>query len=317
MDVELEFLASESKLASSVVGIGVFDGVHLAHQELIGRVVQHARATGRPSVVLTFDPHPQEVLTGHPLPRLASLEERLARIARIGVDSAKVLRFSREFSQASPEEFVRDVLVARLAPVRVVVGFNFTFGRGGRGNAHTLAELGAKYGFDVETVESVSLGDQTVSSSAIRQSLESGDVENAARLLGQPYTLTGVVTTGAGRGRTIGFPTANLAPRPETLKRPGKGVYSADATPEGGATYPALVNIGTRPTFDGTATEIVPEIYLHGFSGDLVGKGLSVTFLSRVRDEKRFGSVSELVEQIKSDLARVLGHRGLAGEASR
>ena len=312
MEVELEFLASGSRLPASVVGIGVFDGVHRAHQKLIGNVVARARAGGHPSVVLTFDPHPQEVLTGHPLPRLASLDERLARIAALGVDHAKVVRFSKAFSQASPEEFVRDILVGRLGARSVVVGFNFTFGRGGRGTAHTLGELGQTLGFAVEAVEPVAVDDLTVSSSAIRQALARGDVASASRLLGRPYTLTGLVVTGNARGRTIGFPTANLAPEPATLQLPGRGVYTADATPGGDRTYPAVVNVGTRPTFDGTSTVVVPEIYLHGFSGDLVGRPLAVTFLDRVRDERRFDSVDALVAQIKQDLAHMLASRGLA-----
>lgn len=312
MDVELDFLESASTMPSSVVGIGVFDGVHLAHQKLIGSVVQRARELACPSVVLTFEPHPQEVLSGHPLPRLASLDERLARIAALGVDHTKVLKFSKAFSQRTPEEFVRETLVGRLGARRVVVGFNFTFGRGGRGTPATLAALGRELGFSVETVDSVAVEGTTVSSSAIRLALARGDVEAATRLLGRPYTLTGTVATGFGRGRTIGFPTANLAPVPETLQLPGKGVYSADATPGGDRTYPALVNVGTRPTFDGSATQIVPEIYLHGFSGDLVGRALAVTFLERVRDERRFDSVDSLVAQIKRDLADMLSQRGIS-----
>lgn len=299
-------------MPAAVVGIGVFDGVHRAHQKLIGSVVARARELAVPAVVLTFEPHPQEILTGHPLPRLASLDERLARIAALGVDHTKVLKFSKAFSQRTPDEFVRDILVGRLGAKKVVVGFNFTFGRGGRGTPATLGALGPELGFTVETVESVAVESITVSSSAIRQALAHGDVESAARLLGRPYTLTGTVTTGFGRGRTIGFPTANLSPVPETLQLPGKGVYSADATPGDGPTYPALVNVGTRPTFDGAATQVVPEIYLHGFSGDLVGKPLAVTFLERVRDERRFDSVDSLVAQIKRDLQDMLSHRGLS-----
>ena len=312
MEVELEFLASQSRLPATVVGIGVFDGVHLAHQRLIGHVVTLARELGLPSCVLTFEPHPQEVLTGRLLPRLASLDERLERIGALGVDHVKVVRFSRPFSQLSPEAFVHDVLVGRLGARGVVVGFNFTFGRGGLGTARTLTELGARSGFTAHTVDSVAVGGTTVSSSAIRQALDSGQVEEAARLLGRPYAVAGVVTTGAGRGRTIGFPTANLAPEPASLKMPSNGVYAAEATPAGAGAFPALINIGTRPTFDGESRTVVPEIYLHGFSGDLVGRGLSVTFLERLRDEKKFSSVESLVAQIRADLAHMLERRKVA-----
>jgi riboflavin kinase/FMN adenylyltransferase len=309
MDVELDVLGSDSRLPASVVGIGVFDGVHLAHRKLIERVAALGRERGVPSVILTFEPHPQEVLTGRPLPRLSSLDERLRRIASCGVDHAKVIRFSRAFSQQTPEEFVQRMLVERLGARGVVVGFNFTFGRGGRGTPRTLVELGAKAGFTAETIASVSVGEVHVSSSAVRLALSEGNVDQAARLLGRPYAVTGHVKTGSGRGRTIGFPTANLAPEPEHVSMPGRGVYSADATPEDGATFPALVNIGTRPTFDGDSTTIVPEIYIHGFSGDLVGRRLTVNFLEKLRDEQRFPSVESLVAQIRADLDRALARR--------
>jgi riboflavin kinase/FMN adenylyltransferase len=316
MDIELEWVASDSKLPHSVVGIGVFDGVHRGHRALLDRVVARARALSVPSVILTFEPHPGEILTGRPMPRLASLEDRLALIADAGVTHTKVIRFAREFAQLSAEEFVRRMLVGRLGVAAVVVGFNFTFGRGGVGTPATLQAMGRELGFEAEAFGPVTSGDRPVSSSAIREALKGGDVTLAANLLGRLYRVHGRVVTGDGRGRTIGFPTANLAPEPATLLMPGLGVYVAEARPEGASSYPALVNIGTRPTFDGATPGVVPEIYLHGFSGDLVGRGLSVTFVEKLRSEQKFPSVESLVAQIKRDLEDLIDRTRARGCAA-
>lgn len=302
MDIELEWVASDSKMPRSVAGIGVFDGVHRAHRALIERVVARARELAAPSVIITFEPHPGEVLTGKPMPRLASLDERLDLIARLGVTHAKVIRFSRDVARITAETFVRDMLVGRLGVRAVVAGFNFTFGRGGVGTPETLKDLGRELGFEAEAFGPFEVGGRPVSSSAIREELMAGRVTTAATLLGRPYTVRGKVVTGDGRGRTIGFPTANLAPEPANLLMPGRGVYVGQAEPEGAGSYPALVNVGTRPTFDGESQRIVPEIYLHGFAGDLVGRGLAVTFVDKLRDERRFPSVESLVAQIRLDL---------------
>jgi riboflavin kinase/FMN adenylyltransferase len=317
MDVDLDFLASSRKLESSVIGIGVFDGVHLAHQRLIERVVRRARALNVHSCILTFEPHPQEVLGGKTLPRLSSLSDRLAQIECLGTGFVKVIRFTREFSRTSAEEFVHTVLVRRLSAREVIIGFNFTFGRGGAGTAGTLAELGRQHGFGVETVGAVEVDGQTVSSSSIRTALTDGAVHRAARFLGRPYSIAGAVRAGSGRGRTLGFPTANLAPDPESLLLPRRGVYRGQAQPGGTASYPALINVGTRPTFDGASTVIVPEVYLHGFDGDLVGRSLRVTFLERLRDERKFPSVDGLVAQIREDLETMLSRLEQARQAAR
>lgn len=306
MDIELEWVASDSRLPRSVAGLGVFDGVHRAHRALIERVVARARERGVPSVVITFEPHPGEVLSGKPMPRLASLDERLALIAALGVTHAKVIRFSREVAKITAEAFVHDMLVRRLGVIAVVAGFNFTFGRGGVGTPATLAALGKELGFEAEALGPVEVGGRPVSSSAIREELCAGHVSTAAALLGRPYTVRGKVVTGDGRGRTIGFPTANLAPEPENLLMPGRGVYIAEAQPEGAGVYPALVNVGTRPTFDSGSARIVPEVYLHGFAGDLVGRGLAVTFVDKLRDERRFPTVERLVAQIREDLEALI-----------
>jgi len=306
MEIERDLLASLPRTRRSVVGIGVFDGVHLAHRRLLETVCHKARQKGVDAGVITFDPHPQEVLSEKPRPRLCSLDERIRQMDALGLDFVGAIRFDREFSSLSPQEFVDKVLVRHLHVQEVVVGFNFRFGTGGQGTPAMLKELGELNGFGVTTVGPVKVADLTVSSSAIRTALENGSIPIAAQLLGRPYAVSGVVRTGAGRGRTIGFPTANLHVDPGNRLLPKRGVYRGVAQPQTGAAFQALINIGTRPTFDEETGPTFVEVYLHGFSGDLVDSQLKVTFLERLRDERRFDTVDGLVSQIQNDLERLL-----------
>ena len=305
MEIFRDFLEGPVRPHPTVVGIGVFDGVHRAHRLLITTVRRRASELGVAAGIVTFEPHPQEVLTGRPVPRLSGLPERLLEIEALAIDFAAVVRFTREFSRLSPEEFVDHVLVDRLQVREVVVGFNFHFGRGGTGTPAVLTELGLRYRFDVTVVGGFTLGDTPVSSSTIRDALAGGRIEEATLLLGRPHRLTGRVTTGAGRGRTLGFPTANLEPDPPCLMLPKSGVYRATARQIGGENHPALVNIGTRPTFEGAGAPVTIEAHLLGFDGDLVGLRLALDLEERFRDERRFESVEALVEQLHADLARL------------
>ena len=282
----------------SAVALGVFDGVHLGHRAILGAAVAHARATGAPALACTFEPNPLEVLQPDraPLP-ITTLDERLDLIAACGVDGTIVLTFTRELAAVEPEAFVKDVLVDRLAARQVVVGFNHRFGRAARGDAALLRDLGARMGFNVDVVAPLTVDGVPVSSTAIRAALGRGDVDAAARMLGRPYTLPGTVVAGAGRGRTLGFPTANVAPGRPVLVAPG--VYACTFEVDGQARR-AVVNVGVRPTF-GEATLAV-EAYLLDFSGDLYGQTVQLTFVSRVREERRFPTVDALRAQIADDV---------------
>jgi len=282
----------------SAVALGVFDGVHLGHRAILGAAVAHARATGAPALACTFEPNPLEVLQPDraPLP-ITTLDERLELIAACGVDGTIVLTFTRELAAVEPEAFVKDVLVERLAARQVVVGFNHRFGRGARGDAALLRELGARMGFNVDIIAPLTVDGVPVSSTAIRTALGRGDIDAAARMLGRAYTLPGTVVAGAGRGRTLGFPTANVAPSRPVLVAPG--VYACTFE-MAGQRRGAVVNVGVRPTF-GEATLAV-EAYLLDFSGDLYGQTVRLTFVSRVREERRFPSVDALRAQIADDV---------------
>src|ERR1700730_2393028 len=286
------------ELRPSVAALGAFDGIHLAHAKILDTAVERARALGLPAVACTFDPHPTTVLRPSLAPApIASLDENLARMAERGVDGTLVIPFTRDFAQIEAEVFVDDVLVRTLGVREIVVGFNHTFGRGARGTAALLKDLGHSHGFVTHVLPPLQVGGLTVSSSAIRDALRDGDVELARALLGRPYSVTGSVMRGAGRGRTLGFPTAYLSPdRPLTR---AAGVYAAQAYWDE-AQADAVVNIGYRPTFDEHQYWI--EAYLLDFSGDLYDRALTLRFLSRIRPEMKFPGVEALKEQVEIDM---------------
>ncbi len=290
----------------SVVALGAFDGIHLAHQKILATARTRARALGLRALACTFDPHPLAVLQPErtPVP-ITELAENLARIALQGLDAAVVIPFTREFSLLEAEAFVKDVLVGRLKAREVVVGFNHTFGRGAQGNARLLAELGPKYGFVAHVIPPLVVDGVVVSSSAIRQALAAGDVAWARKFLGHPYTVRGRVLRGKERGRQLGFPTANLKPERELIVPPG--VYAARAAWEGGRAG-AVVNVGIRPTFG--EGEYWVEAYLLDFAGDLYDSLLALEFEERIRPEQKFPDVEALRAQVVRDVAtaaRLLG----------
>lgn len=287
---------------ASVVTIGNFDGVHLGHQVLLRRTVDAATDRGLRAVAVTFDPHPAAVLRpGSEPPSLASLEERIERIQDAGTDLVLVLPFTDELAALTPEAFVERVLVTRLQAARVVVGANFRFGHKAAGDVVVLVETGEQHGFDVEAVAVRELDGDPISSSAIRSALAAGDVGWATRALGRPYRLRGEVVRGEGRGRRIGIPTANLAVAASQTV-PANGVYAGHAE-VAGTTWRCVTNVGVRPTFDGGGAVTV-EPHLLDVEGDLdlYGRDLTVSFEHRIRGERRFDSVDELVAQIRADV---------------
>jgi riboflavin kinase/FMN adenylyltransferase len=300
----------------SVVTIGVFDGVHRGHQRIVGRATTAAAELGLPVVVVTFDPHPDEVVRpgAHP-PHLGTARRRAELLAGLGVDAVCVLPFTREFSELGPDEFVHAVLVDRLHAVRVVVGEDFRFGYRAKGDVALLAELGEKYDFTAEGVPLLADDGVRISSSEIRERLAAGDVVAAARDLGRPHRVEGVVVRGQRRGRGLGFPTANLETPPYTAI-PADGIYAGwliSLDPGGGEQerWPAAISVGTNPTFGETERSV--EAYaLDRDDLDLYGTHVAVDFVARLRGQVRFGSAGELVTQMHrdADAARTL----LAGE---
>lgn len=295
----------------AVVTIGAFDGVHRGHAKLHARVLEEARRVGADGMVITFDPHPLEVLAPERAPcLLTTLDQRLGLFAQEGMAATLVLPFTEELSSLEPGAFVRSVLLDRVHARKVIVGEDFRFGHARAGDAGTLARLGTEHGFEVETYPLVDGNGGKVSSSVIRKHIAAGDVEAAAELLGRSFRLAGTVVRGEKRGRKIGFPTANLEPQPRACL-PSNGVYAAWWV-DPGRRLPGVVNVGIRPTFE-PADRPVPEIHIFDFDEDLYGARGEIEFTSFLRPELKFGSVDELVDQIRQDAARareILGAQG-------
>jgi riboflavin kinase / FMN adenylyltransferase len=286
----------------SVVTIGVFDGVHRGHQEIIGHTVKRARELGVQSVVVTFDPHPSEVVRpgSHP-PVLTEPARKAELIEQLGVDVLCVLPFTLEFSRLSAEAFVHDVLVAHLHAALIVVGENFRFGHRAAGDIDLLRRLGRTFGFAVEGAPLVADDSTVFSSTYIRSCVDAGDVTAAARALGRPHRLEGVVVRGDGRGREIGFPTANLLTG-QYAAVPADGVYAAWLVRGRGERLPAAVSIGTNPTFSGRERRV--EAYVLDFDDDLYGERLALDFVSRLREMRTYTGVEPLVAQIHEDVTQ-------------
>jgi riboflavin kinase / FMN adenylyltransferase len=282
------------------LAVGMFDGVHLGHQHILRAAVAEAERQGIHAAALTFDPHPAERVGGRAFRYLTTLSERLARVAATGISTIRVVPFVDELARLSPEQWAEQVLAGRLHVRTMVVGTTHRFGAGGAGDGALLTKLGERLGFTVTVVPHAALREGDISSSRIREALGAGDVTLATRMLGRPYALEGPVVTGVGKGRTLGFPTANLVP-PDDRALPGHGVYAC-AVETAGRAYAAGVHVGPVPTFEREA--VVIECHLLGFSGDLVGTPIRVEFLERLRGIERFAGQEQLVEALHRDLTR-------------
>lgn len=288
----------------SVVTIGVFDGVHLGHRQIVGQAVAAAAAAGQPSVVLTFDPHPSEVVRPGTHPALLTTTRFKAELLEdIGVDVVQVVPFTRELSRWTPEQFVHDLLVEGLQASAVVVGDNFRFGHKAAGDVALLAELGRRFGFSTRGVPLLRSADgaPAYSSTLVRTLVAAGDVVGATQALTREHRVEGLVVRGDRRGRELGYPTANLAPVPHAAV-PADGVYAGRLVRADGTRLPAAISIGTNPTFDGQERRV--EAFVLDWSGDLYGEAVGLDFTIRLRPTLAFDSVDELVVQMGADVER-------------
>jgi riboflavin kinase/FMN adenylyltransferase len=311
-----EWAAHFAGAGRTAVSVGNFDGLHLGHQKILRAVLEHARAAGQRAAVITFDPHPMRVLRPDRAPlMIQTLSQRLAGFEEMGLDAALVLRFDHALSQVSAEEFIERILVGCLRAGAILVGANFHFGHRGAGDVRMLGEFGKREGFNVEIIPPVEIDGQIVSSTAVRTAVMSGNVAGAIPLLGRAFSLTGEIRAGAGRGRTILFPTLNLAYEQEL--RPKRGVYATECA-VGGKWYSSVTNVGTRPTFDGEGVTV--ESHLFGFSENLTGGRMEVRFHERIRDERKFSGPDELRAQIARDVEtarKFFAGRAAAGDSLR
>lgn len=282
----------------TVLSVGNFDGLHVGHQKILKSVRDRARAGGQSAAVITFDPHPMRVLTPERAPlMIQTLAQRLAGFERMGLDAALVLRFDLALSRVSPEDFIERILVHGMRTGAILVGKNFRFGHRGAGDVRLLAEFGKREGFEVEMIPPVEIDGQVVSSTAVRSAVTDGNVAGAIPLLGRAFSLTGEIQPGAGRGRTILFPTLNLVPEQELL--PKLGVYATEST-IGNKLYASVTNVGTRPTFNGVGVTV--ESHLFGFHEILSSGRMEVRFHTRIRDEQKFSGPDALRARIARDI---------------
>ena len=296
----------------SAVTIGNFDGLHLGHRAVLAGLTERARSLGLPSVVMSFEPTPREYFMGAAAPpRLARFREKYQALTAQGVDRLFCARFDAAMAALSPEDFIREYLVEGLGTRYLVIGDDFRFGRDRAGDFALLREAGERYGFEVADTPTRTVDGLRVSSTAVRAALAAGDLGLATRLLGRHYGMTGRVVQGRRRGRELGFPTANLRPGRRVL--PVTGVFAVWVRGAADERWPAVANLGTRPTVDGT--EPLLEVHLFDFSGDLYGRRITVDFVARLRDEQRFADLDELAAQMRRDAGQARRILADAGQA--
>lgn len=301
------------EVEGTVVTVGTFDGIHRGHRAVLREIEERAKASGLRSVLVTFDRHPLTVVRPEDAPPLLTTpDEKKEILAQSGLDHVAFLPFTRSLSLYEPEEFVKLVLVDRFRVRELVIGYDHGFGRGRSGGVDTLWRSGRRHGFDVDVVEEVRAGGAGISSTKLRLAVREGRVEAAARGLGRPYSLRGPVVHGMGRGKDLGFPTANLRPPEGPKLLPASGIYAVRASLKD-EIREGLVHLGPRPTFAGSPPSL--ELYLLDFDRDIYGETVRVDFLARLRDVMPFGSAEELVEQMQEDRERARSYFASHAEA--
>lgn len=289
------------KNLKTAVTLGTYDGVHLAHRQVINKVLELAKSGGLRSFVVTFEPHPQEILKNKTpdIKLLSSIDERLHLFEQAGVENVLVIKFTEEFSKNDPREFYEKFIVGRIGISDLVIGYDHLFGRNREGDFHTLLELGKEFGFNLHRVEEIDVEGKPVSSTRIREALAGGKVEEAAGLLGYDYSFDGIVVEGDKVGRTIGYPTVNLKSVKENKVMPMEGIYCVRVI-FGNETFYGMMYHGFRPTLtEGTRRAL--EVHIFDFSRNVYGEKLKISFLTRLRDDKKFATKQELIEQINKD----------------
>lgn len=295
-----EGLADFHPVTNAVVTSGTFDGVHLGHQKILHRIREIARSIGGETVLLTFWPHPRLVLypEEHNLRLLSTFEEKASLLRQFGIDHLVTIPFTQEFSQLTSEEFIRKVLIEKIQTKKLVIGYDHRFGKNREGSFEYLQAHSSEFGFELEEISREDVDEIGVSSTKIRKALESGDVQTANQYLGRPYELNGIVVKGQQIGRSIGFPTANIHVPNDYKLIPKDGVYAVEARVED-QIFKAMLNIGNRPTVDGTRKTV--ETHLFDFQGDLYNKLITVYFRAFIREERKFENLDALKSQLTLD----------------
>ncbi len=291
------------KSKNTVVTIGTFDGIHRGHRKILDELLRISKEENSRNFVITFEPHPRTVVAQKfDIRLLTTLEEKKEIFENYGIENLMVINFTKEFSKLTSEEFIRKFICDKIGARHVVIGYDHKFGRNRDGNESTLRSLGEKFGFDVTQVPPIKENDVVISSTLIRNLLLKGKVEEANSYLGRNYSLSGKVVHGAGRGISLGFPTANLQPDSKRKLIPANGVYAVSVKLEN-KVYFGVMNIGFRPTFNQTPHAIT-EVHILDFNKDIYGENIKIEFVKRLRDEKKFVGKEELIKQIEDDIQR-------------
>ena len=298
-------LESFQKLEYAVVTSGTFDGVHIGHKKILSRLQEISSQSGGETVVLTFWPHPRMVVSedSQSLQLLSTIDEKTELFSELGIQHLLIVPFTRAFSELSSEEFIQQILVDKIGTKKLVIGYDHRFGRNREGSFEFLKKNCSNYGFEVEEISRQDIEDMAISSSRIRKALSTGHIQEANELLGRPYTISGTIVKGKQLGRTIGFPTANLHPHESYKLIPQNGVYIIHAT-YNGEVFKGMLNIGVRPTVDGTLRTI--EAHLFDFDKEIYGEDLKLELLQYLRPEQKFDGLTALMEQINLDRERAL-----------
>lgn len=294
-------LTAINSIPNPVLTIGTFDGVHVGHQKILQQVKKEAEKIGGESVLFTFFPHPRMVLypESHGLKLLQTQEEKMAKLARVGVENCIVYPFTFDFSRLSAIEFVRDILVNKLQIKKLVIGYDHQFGKNREGNIEFLKEICEVYGFEVIEIPAQDIDAVNVSSTKIRKAILNGDIARANEYLGERFELTGTIVHGQAIGKTIGFPTANIQVNSELKLIPGNGVYAVAVSLKD-SDYIGMLNIGNRPTVNDSADRTI-EVHILDFSGEIYAEEITVKFIDKLRDETQFKDLQELQNQLKED----------------
>ncbi|MDP4173083.1 MAG: bifunctional riboflavin kinase/FAD synthetase [Bacteroidota bacterium] len=294
-----------NKEESTVLTIGTFDGFHKGHQQIVDHLVIEAKKSNARSFLITFEPHPRSVLSkDFDLKLLTTLQEKLDLIEKSGVDNVLVINFTPEFSRMTSDEFIQQIIVDKIGIKELVIGYDHRIGRDRGGDENKLRELGDTFGFMVTPVYAVKVDQDAISSTKIRHALVDGDIERTNKYLGRNYSFSGSVVKGAMRGRTLGFPTVNIAVNNKHKMIPARGVYLVKLFLNSESFY-GIMNIGMRPTF-GDTVELVIEVYIFNFNRDVYGENLTVEVIKKLREEKKFDSKDALVEQLETDKKKAL-----------
>ena len=285
---------------NTVLTIGTFDGIHLGHQKILEKLFERSRHHKGRSFLITFHPHPRKVITkANGLKILSTPEEKALILEKMGLENLFIINFTKEFSQQSPIEFFRNFIISKIGLKEIVIGHDHKFGKGREGTSDTLKTLGKEFNFKISMVDEYKLGDETISSTKLRHAIMDGDIKRANSFLGREYTFSGTVISGDKRGRLLGYPTANIKLDDNDKLLPGLGIYAAEVIIDN-QKFASLLSIGKRPTFYDNG-EIVPEVYIYDFDKNIYDKKITVNVLDKIRNEEKFSSSEELINQMNKD----------------